>query len=707
MQPLMKPICCLTVLMTLFMVLPEAPIFGQHEAGNLPHPCGLYKAGRALFTTHPHLRQEAAAAEIQLEAETQNASRDGSREDVLIIPMVFHIIHFNGPENISNAQIHDAVEVLNTNMRALNENIDQVIPEFVDLVADIEIEFRLAQRDPQGNCHSGINRVVSELTYVGDSEMKQLIQWPRNKYLNVWVCEDAGGAAGYTLYPQWVAGTPGEDGIVIQHTYCGSIGTSNAYRSRTLTHEVGHWLNLRHPWGNSNDPGLAGNCDADDLVEDTPNTIGWTSCDLEGSTCGSLDNVQNYMDYSYCGRMFTLGQKERMRAAALSPVSQRNQLSTTANLQATGVAGEDILCEAAFDVDRKTICLGDSVRFTDASFHNPSSWSWDFGDGESFAGLASDNAGDLYHVYNEPGVFDVTLTVGNGVEEVSTTLNQAVYVMDAGELELPVEQGFEYGEYPSEDWSTFDVLEDGTWEVTDASSLSGERSLWLANWSNSVNGNKDFLRSSTMDVSEAEEVYVSYSWAFVHKGSGVDAETDDRLQISVTGDCGGDWDLRKMHRGYTTLPTASPTPFPWTPSSESDWASSFIVLDQDVYLTEFFRVQFEFEGRLGNNVYLDNINIYSVATTDLSELHLDLVEQWQLVPNPSTERSMLRFETPADGDANVSVRDASGRLVEARSTWFGRGAHEWSIPVPDAPGVYFIQLNAGGGAHRTWRWIVH
>ena len=130
--------------MTLFMVLLEAPIFGQHEAGNLPHPCGLYKAGRALFTTHPHLRQEAAAAEIQLEAETQNASREGSREDVLIIPMVFHIIHFNGPENISNAQIHDAVEVLNTNMRALNENIDQVIPEFVDLVADIEIEFRLA-----------------------------------------------------------------------------------------------------------------------------------------------------------------------------------------------------------------------------------------------------------------------------------------------------------------------------------------------------------------------------------------------------------------------------------------------------------------------------------------------------------------------------------------------------------------------------------
>ena len=90
-----------------------------------------------------------------------------------------------------------AVDVLNTNFRALNETVSEVIPEFEDLVADVEIEFRLAQRDPNGNCHPGINRIVSELTYVGDSEMKSLIQWPRNKYLNVWVCEYAAGAAGY------------------------------------------------------------------------------------------------------------------------------------------------------------------------------------------------------------------------------------------------------------------------------------------------------------------------------------------------------------------------------------------------------------------------------------------------------------------------------------------------------------------------------
>ena len=277
----------------------------------------------------------------------------------------------------------------------------------------------------------------------------------------------------------------------------------------------------------------------------------------------------------------------------------------------------------------------------------------------------------MYHVYNEAGVFDVTLTVGNGIDEVTTTVTEAVYVMGAGELDLPVAQGFEQEQYPSEGWSTLDVLGDGTWEVSDAAAASGDRSLLLGNWSNDVEGNTDFLRSSTIDLSEADQVYVSYAWAYAHKGSGDNAETDDRLRISVTGDCGGDWDLRKMHRGFTTLPTGTPTPFPWTPSGPDDWASSSIVLDQEDYLTAFFRVQFEFEGRLGNNVYLDNINIHSVGTTELSEVSQDLVQDWRLVPNPASERSLLTFANPEDGDAQLTVRDASGRLIEEQGQWFG------------------------------------
>ena len=322
--------------------------------------CGQWMMEEAFFNAHPGAREAAEEADQRLEEETQ-VFEDFNRDELIIIPVVFHVIHYNGPENISDEQIYSGIEVMNRDFRKLNPDTADVITEFEDIAADSEIEFRLAQIDPNGNCHTGINRIVSPLTYVGDGDVKDLIQWPRNSYLNVWVVENANGAAGYSLYPSSVNGAmgAGNDGIVVAHDYTGNIGTSNNYRSRTLTHEAGHWMNLRHPWGNSNSPGDPENCDMDDNVDDTPLTSGWTTCNLDGETCGSLDNVQNYMDYSYCSRMFTEGQKTRMRTAALSSIAQRNQLSQASNLQATGVAGPDILCEAKFDLDRDVVCIGD------------------------------------------------------------------------------------------------------------------------------------------------------------------------------------------------------------------------------------------------------------------------------------------------------------------------------------------------------------
>ena len=669
-------------------------------------PCGLNHAHDRLFMLRPETREAARLAEEALERETLNASAEGNRDEVLIIPIVFHVIHNNGPENISTAQVHDAVDVLNTNFRALNANIDEVIPEFEDLVADIEIEFRLAQRDPNGNCHPGINRIVSDLTYVGDSEMKSLIQWPRNMYLNVWVCEYAAGAAGYALYPGSVANwqNADQDGIVLQHSYCGSIGTANLYRSRTLTHEVGHWLNLRHPWGNSNNPGLAENCEEDDNVSDTPNTVGWTNCNLDGATCGSLDNVQNYMDYSYCGRMFTQGQKTRMRTAALSSTAQRNQLSTASNLAATGALEQPILCSAAFTVERDIICVGDSVRFADASYHGVTEWTWDFGDGTVVSGNNASEFEEVYHTFETPGTFDVSLTVGNGLDEVSTTVNSAVYVMGASAMPLPLEQGFESGEFPADDWFIEDPLDDGTWEVTSGAAYTGSRSLTLNNWSNDTEFNDDFLRSSTMDMSGMEEIHISYKWAYAHKGTNESNETDDRLRISVTGDCGADWDLRRMHRGFTDLPSADPTPFPFSPSGVEDWKSYTIVLDNEQYLTDLFRVQFEFESRLGNNIYLDDINVVGYGATEVVEHNL--TDGWSLFPNPSHDVSGLTFGLTQAGEVECMVTDATGRLV-SRATMAGvQGTNQMALSRPASPGTYLVSLRAEEGRSKTWRWVV-
>ena len=128
--------------------------------------------------------------------------------------------------------------------------------------------------------------------------------WPGDEYLNIFVCGEIGGAAGYTTNPSNWGGTQMTNGIWVLHDYVGSIGTSGIYSSRTLTHEVGHWLNLDHCWGNN--PGNATSCSEDDNVDDTPRCIGVTACITTSNTCSNdavdgywtsdvIDNIENYM----------------------------------------------------------------------------------------------------------------------------------------------------------------------------------------------------------------------------------------------------------------------------------------------------------------------------------------------------------------------------------------------------------------------------
>ena len=151
-------------------------------------------------------------------------------------------------------------------------------------------------------------------------------------------------------------------------------------RSTALTHEVGHYLNLLHTWGYTNDPGV--DCLGTDDVSDTPPTKGWTSCNLSGATCSSpLDNIQNYMEYAYCSTMYTEGQKTRMRNALTSSACQRSSLWTTANLIATGISLPAVLCKSDFKSNNinNTVCQGNSLTFNDIAWNGvPTAWNWTF-----------------------------------------------------------------------------------------------------------------------------------------------------------------------------------------------------------------------------------------------------------------------------------------------------------------------------------------
>jgi hypothetical protein len=320
-----------TLLSILFMMsIVSMSVMAQHS-------CAHTEQRKKMQKEHPELIPAQEARRQFLENFTHNFSANQSVQSSvnLLIPIVFHVVHDNGVENISDAQIHESIVQLNEDYAAVNPELVDVHPNFTDLVANVGFEFRLAQLDPNGEPTTGINRIQSELTYNGsDIALKQMIQWDPTMYLNIWVVYSSNGSNGsaFAYYPADVEGSASiYDGVVSSYWAVGRTETAVWTHYKILTHEVGHWANLKHTWGDESGNQSSAGCSYDDAVVDTPNTIGNTGCDLEAISCETHDNVQNYMDYSNCSNMFTEGQKTRMVAALNSPVGGRNNLWTESN----------------------------------------------------------------------------------------------------------------------------------------------------------------------------------------------------------------------------------------------------------------------------------------------------------------------------------------------------------------------------------------
>ena len=265
----------------------------------------------------PHLHQkmqeiESFTQKRILEKSLYQGKVDG---EVITIPVVVHVLYTNTTNNISDAQIASQMQVLNQDFRRTNPDADNTWSQ----AADTEIQFQLASIDPNGNATTGITRTqVSTSTWLTDDGMKSSSQggvnpWDTSEYLNMWIVDNITTTQGGTIlgYAQFPGGSSSTDGVVMADQYFGTIGTATAPfdGGRTTTHEVGHYLNLRHIWGD-------GDCSADDFVADTPSSDGANyGCATGHTSCGSVDMVQNYMDYSddSCMNLFTEGQKTRMR----------------------------------------------------------------------------------------------------------------------------------------------------------------------------------------------------------------------------------------------------------------------------------------------------------------------------------------------------------------------------------------------------------
>jgi hypothetical protein len=308
---------------TLVQLLLALLLLWGTQAAQAQRNCGTMEALQQEIEADPS-RGALLEAIDQFTQEWLTENAPGADRSVITIPVVFHVVWRTTAENIPDARLNAQLQQLNEDFARLNADASQTPALFAALGTNTEIQFCLAQRDPSGNATTGIVRRQTTVTsFSSNNAVKYTANggsnaWPRDSYLNIWTCNLSNSLLGYAQFP---GGTAATDGVVVLHSSVGSLsvpGSASPFNfGRTLTHEVGHWLNLRHIWGDAT-------CGSDQ-VSDTPvhnASNGGCPTHPHLSTCSGtpVEMTMNYMDYTNdgCMNIFTIGQSGRMRALFVS-----------------------------------------------------------------------------------------------------------------------------------------------------------------------------------------------------------------------------------------------------------------------------------------------------------------------------------------------------------------------------------------------------
>ena len=403
------------------------------------------------------------------------------------------------------------------------------------------------------------------------------------------------------------------------------------------------------------------------------------------------------MDYSYCSKMFTQGQVNRIRQALSSSVGGRSNLRTTANLIATGADGNTYLCKADFSADKSSICTGNTIQFSDESYNEVNGWAW------TFTGGTPNSSTDQNPVitYNTPGLYPVTLTATDGSSNDGETKTNYIRVLPASSS-LPFSESFESLSTLTniEEWSIINNGGNG-FELTTAAGDGSSKSARLRNFGEAM-GTKDELISSPVDLSSiTDQVTLSYRYAHKRRSS----SDDDWLKVYVTTDCGESWALRKSSHGAFLSTEISTSSF--TPSSADDWKTVHVTNITSALWVDNFRYKFEFEAGGGNNMFIDNINIYqgSPQNVGLNE-GAEFVTDLALYPNPANDELNVSFSINSPENAIVEILDVTGKITHSHLIKANEGSNLIMMDTSELDsGMYFMKLNVAGG-QKTIQFII-
>lgn len=726
-------------------------------------PCGADEMRRKIIAEHPEILQIEAQMEQQLKeglkkfdftkaAKTTTTDESGNPDFWYDIPIVVHIVHdynaFNtstfAGDYIPDDFIFDALDDWNIVEAKRNADTSDVILPFKKYIGNPHIRLHLATIDPNGNPTKGITRRRNYLTYLGGQQSK-FDDWDPTSYVNIWSINKMstanGSAAAYAHYPSTAAVIPYYDGVIALASYMNN-------GSKTIPHELGHVFNLMHVWGDNNQPGVE--C-GDDNVDDTPPTKGHnpsgcaasaiydTNCSINyfkiyTDTAGHItlvdypdtNNSQNIMDYTYCDRMFTIGQVERMHAALNSDVAGRNHLWDTSNLIATGALlprpdlkpipdfiATPITGGSNYINRNANFCFpGKDIKITNQTWNDTlTALEWTFTNGASVPSTNSTTS--FNNQFADPGWVTVTMkATGNNSGDTTVVFPGSIFVADnAG---VNVANGY-FQEFSADGdrakWPFFNYYNNEfKWDTANVgvddhscmkySGYDERMTSTVYPFTGSPQGDFDDMYSVPVDLTSwgTSNCNLNFYYSGASRSS-VSSSITDSLSIEYSVNKSNAWTtLKIMSKGSLCNKGAMSTPY--TPSSIEDWAAATIPLPAAA-ITPYTVFRFRYRPGVGangyssgNNFYLDRIH-FTPWTTGVADMNIK--GNVAVLPNPTHDDAYVVVKSTCNSSVQIAVTDITGKTVYSTSQNVSNGQARIQIPAANiaVKGLYLVHVTSG------------
>jgi hypothetical protein len=620
---------------------------------------------------------------------------------IINIPVVFHIVMTN-PNLVTDAQIQAQLDTLNKDFFGTNGDSLKIPAVFKSLFGKSEIQFCLAQRTPDDDVTTGIERITTDQSSFGiDDGVKHATTgginiWDGDKYYNVWVCSMSSGLLGYAAFPD--DGSPDEQGVVIDYRSLPGGAYAAFNGGKTLTHETGHYFNLYHIWGDDN-----GACTGTDYVGDTPNQADATSGCYSGirtDNCtpgGDGIMYQNYMDYSDddCLVMFTKEQVDRMESALST---YRSSLFSSNGCQAPVLKNYNAqlksidqpgqrLCANSF-IPVVTIRNRGSQALTSLTIttriDNGSAvvYNWT----GSLATLAAVSV-SLNQLTAAAGHHALTVYTSNpngqaDEDPSNDTLTTGFQYFDPV---TTVSESFESLVFPPQGWDIVNPDQYITWERVTGIAKTGNASVTINNYDYQALGQKDDLRLPTISIGSVDSAFLSFQLAAASYTATTTAGNNwDTLEVLASTDCGRTYSSLYKKWGGSLVTRSIATTSKFIPVS-TEWRKDSVNLAKYIGSNNLL-IAFRNTTGFENNIYLDDINLRVVSVNP------NLKSQGFLVtPNPTSGSIAVQFYPQPTQLKGIQVLNAIGQKI-AEVIVNGQGGNYYRFDLSGyASGTYFIR----------------